>query len=62
MDNGSSAYASTLQLLLEMDRTLADTATRTEHCRDLIRQSDRLLERMRATGTDAPSDFDFPKP
>jgi hypothetical protein len=53
---------STLQLLLEMDKTLADTAARIEHCRDLIRQSDRLLEQMRASSPETPSDCDLPKP
>jgi len=45
-----------------MDETLSDTAARIEYCRNLIRESDRLLELMRANSAGAPPDSDLPKP
>ena len=36
-----------MQVLAEMDKTISDTAARIEHCRALVREADRLLNRMR---------------
>ncbi|WP_204101478.1 hypothetical protein [Occallatibacter savannae] len=44
---GPSTPRDAIRMLREMDKTIADTAARLEHCRALIRESDRLLETLR---------------
>ena len=43
---GSSTPRDAIRMLRDMDKTIADTAARLEHCRALIRESDRRLESL----------------
>ena len=45
-------------MLRDMDETIADTAVRLEHCRALIRESDRLLESLRGLQSPVPDPAD----
>ncbi len=44
---GPSTPRDAIRILRDMDKTISDTAARLEHCRALIRESDRLLQSLR---------------
>ena len=51
---GLSTKRDAIEMLRDMDKTIVDTAASLEHCRALIRESDRLLDSLRALQMPGP--------